>query len=397
MATAAIDRIAFFPPSSICLPSQLRSFRSSRVSMASTIRAATTEITNGKKPYIPPREVHVQVKHSMPPQKLEIFKSLEGWAEQNLLTLLKPVEKSWQPDDFLPESKSEGFYDQVKELRERCKELPDDYFVVLVGDMVTEEALPTYQTMLNTLDGVRDETGASPTSWAIWTRAWTAEENRHGDLLNKYLYLSGRVDMKQIERTIQYLIGSGMDPKTENNPYLGFIYTSFQERATFISHGNTARLAKEHGDLKLAQICGIIAADEKRHETAYTKIVEKLFEIDPDGTIMGLADMMKKKISMPAHLMYDGRDDNLFEHFSSVAQRLGVYTAKDYADILEFLVNRWNLEDLSGLSGEGQRAQDFVCGLPARIRRLEERAQGRAKEATRNVPFSWIFDREVCV
>ena len=64
------------------------------------------------------------------------------------------------------------------------------------------------------------------------------------------------------------------DPQTENNPYLGFIYTSFQERATFISHGNTARLAKEHGDLKLAQVCGIIAADEKRHETAYTKIVE---------------------------------------------------------------------------------------------------------------------------
>lgn len=28
--------------------------------------------------------------------------------------------------------------------------------------------------------------------------------------------------------TIQNLISSGMDPKTENNPYLGFIYTSFQ-------------------------------------------------------------------------------------------------------------------------------------------------------------------------
>ena len=76
--------------------------------------------------------------------------------------------------------------------------------------MITEEALPTYQTMLNTLDGVRDETGASPTAWAVWTRAWTAEENRHGDLLNKYLYLTGRVDMRQIEKTIQYLIGSGM-------------------------------------------------------------------------------------------------------------------------------------------------------------------------------------------
>lgn len=146
--------------------------------------------------------------------------------------------------------------------------------------------------------------------------------------------------------------------------------------------------------MKLAQICGTIAADEKRHETAYTKIVEKLFEIDPDGTVLALADMMRKKISMPAHLMYDGQDNNLFEHYSTVAQRIGVYTAKDYADILEFLVERWKVEKLTGLSSDGGRAQDFVCGLPARIRRLEERAQGRVKQAA-TVPFSWIFGREL--
>ncbi|KAL0558158.1 hypothetical protein IC582_006723 [Cucumis melo] len=373
---------------------QLASLRSPKFVMASTLRSTSREVETLKKPFMPPREVHLQVTHSMPPQKIEIFKSLEDWAEENLLVHLKPVERCWQPQDFLPDPAFDGFHEQVMELRERAKEIPDDYFVVLVGDMITEEALPTYQTMLNTLDGVRDETGASPTSWAIWTRAWTAEENRHGDLLNKYLYLSGRVDMRQIEKTIQYLIGSGMDPRTENNPYLGFIYTSFQERATFVSHGNTARLAKEHGDIKLAQICGTIAADEKRHETAYTKIVEKLFEIDPEGTVIAFEDMMRKKVSMPAHLMYDGRDDNLFDHFSAVAQRLGVYTAKDYADILEFLVGRWKVESLTGLSGEGQKAQDYVCGLPARIRKLEERAQSRAKEGP-TIPFSWIFDRQV--
>ncbi|KAF2300352.1 hypothetical protein GH714_012306 [Hevea brasiliensis] len=238
----------------------MASLRSPKFYMASTLKSGSKELENLKKPFMPPREVHVQVTHSMPPQKIEIFKSLENWAEENILIHLKPVEKS--------------------------------------SSHLSNHA--------EYLDGVRDETGASPTSWAIWTRAWTAEENRHGDLLNKYLYLSGRVDMRQIEKTIQYLIGSGMDPRTENSPYLGFIYTSFQERATFISHGNTARLAKEHGDIKLAQICGTIASDEKRHETAYTKIVEKLFEIDPDGTVMAFADMMRKKISMPAHLMYDG-------------------------------------------------------------------------------------------
>lgn len=137
---------------------------------------------------------------------------MENWAEQKLLPYLKPVEDSWQPQDFLPtpETTDEEFYDQVKEIRDRTKEIPDDYFVVLVGDMITEEALPTYQTTLNTLDGVKDETGGSLSPWAVWIRAWTAEENRHGDLLNKYLYLTGRVDMRHVEKTIQYLIGSGM-------------------------------------------------------------------------------------------------------------------------------------------------------------------------------------------
>lgn len=108
-------------------------------------------------------------------------------------------------------------------------------------------------SMLNTLDGTRDDTGASPSAWATWTRKWTAEENRHGDAMNKYLWLTGRVNMRAVEVTVQNLIGAGMDPGTENNPYLGFVYTSFQERATKVAHGNTARFAKEHGDDALSK------------------------------------------------------------------------------------------------------------------------------------------------
>ncbi|XP_010999822.1 PREDICTED: acyl-[acyl-carrier-protein] desaturase 6, chloroplastic [Populus euphratica] len=348
----------------------------------------------------PPQQLKHQKTHSMPSEKMEIFKSLDNWATQNVLPLLKPVDQCWQPQNFLPDSSStiSDFTDQVRALRDRTDGLPDEYFVVLVGDMITEDALPTYQTMINTLDGVRDETGASLSPWATWTRAWTAEENRHGDLLRSYLYLSGRVDMLMIEKTVQYLIGSGMDPGTENNPYLGFVYTSFQERATFVSHGNTARLAKEGGDPVLARICGTIASDERRHENAYAKIVEKLLEVDPTGAMLAIGDMMRKKITMPAHLMYDGQDPHLFEHFSSVAQRLGVYTAEDYADILEFLIGRWRLEKLEGLTGEGRRAQDFVCGLAPRIRKLQERADEKAKKMKPlSARFSWIFNKEIAL
>ena len=189
---------------------------------------------------------------------------------------------------------------------------------------------------------------------------------------------------------------NSQDVGTDRNPYLGFVYTSFQERATFVTHGNTARLAKEGGDPVLALICGTIAADEKRHEIAYARIVEKLLEIDPNGAMLAISEMMKKKITMPAHLMHDGQDPHLFEHFAAVAQRIGVYTADDYANILEFFIGQWNLEKIQGLEGEARRAQDLVCGLPHRIRKFQERADERAKKLQpRGVNFSWIFNKEL--
>ncbi|KAJ4973379.1 hypothetical protein NE237_006553 [Protea cynaroides] len=354
-------------------------------------RQSVSAVASPPHPYDP-------VTQSMAPAKVEVFRSLDKWATETILPMLKPVEQSWQPHDFLPDSTqpSDSFMDQVQALREQTSGLPDEYFVVLVGDMITEEALPTYMSMLNRFDGVKDDTGSSSDPWSVWTRCWTAEENRHGDLLKTYLYLSGRVNMSTVERSIQYLIGAGMDTGLENNPYLGFVYTSFQERATFISHGNTARLAKENGDPVLARVCGIIASDEKRHENAYIKIVEKLLEVDPTDTMLAICKMMRKNIKMPAHLMYDGQDPDLFCHFSAVAERLGVYTAGDYADIMDFLVGRWKLEKLEGLGDSGLQAQDFVCGLAPRLRKLQERAQHRAqKMQPQSVRFSWIFNKEV--
>ena len=68
----------------------------------------------------------------------------------------------------------------------------------LVGDMITEEALPTCMSMINGLDGVRDETGSDDTPWATWTRGWTAEEKRHGEALGRYLWMTGRVNGRAV-------------------------------------------------------------------------------------------------------------------------------------------------------------------------------------------------------
>ena len=101
--------------------------------------------------------------------------------------------------------------------------------------------------------------GGDTTSWARWNRGWTSEENRHGDLLNKLLYLCGRVDMREIEASVQHLVGQGFDPHLARDPYRCFVYTSFQERATKVSHRNTALQAKEYNAQTLHTACDTIA------------------------------------------------------------------------------------------------------------------------------------------
>merc|ERR1712125_222180 len=233
---------------------------------------------------------------------------------------------------------TDAWLEEVQDLRSMANEDPDDIMVVLVGDMVTEEALPTYQTLLNTFEGCDDPIGTTDSPWAKWSRGWTSEESRHGDLLNKYLYLSGRCDMRSIEVTIQHLITNGFNPDARKDPYRGFVYTSFQERATKISHGNVGKLARQHGDPLLGRICAKIAGDEGRHEKAYQTFVQEILNRDPNGLLAVFGDMMRGQITMPAEQMTDGKDTELYNNFSEVAQRLGVYTAIDYAEILDHLI-----------------------------------------------------------
>jgi acyl-[acyl-carrier-protein] desaturase len=326
------------------------------------------------------------------PSRLEIIKSMEGFVREHIGSLLVPVEQSWQPSDFLPNMSHHTWTEEIGMMRTKALELPDELLVVLVGDMVTEEALPTYQSWINRLEGIADPTGDSDCPWAQWGRGWTSEENRHGDLLNKYLYLTGRVDMRAVETTIHHLVNNGFDPSTQNDPYLGFIYAAFQERATKISHRNVAVQAKKAGDDLLHKICGLIAGDEARHEKAYKLFMTKIFEIDTAQAVIAFAKMMKSKITMPAVLMFDGKEKNLFTHFSTVAQTTGVYTVRDYAEIIADLVRQWKIETTTGLSDAAAKAQDYLCTLSERYEKLAGRT---AFSGTQK--FSWIFNREVAL
>jgi acyl-[acyl-carrier-protein] desaturase len=304
--------------------------------------------------------------------RLEVMQFLENKVDSFIDEFLIPVEKIWQPSDLIPDSQSETFFEDVKELQEIAKDLPYDFWVAMVGDTITEEALPTYESWLMDVEGVDN---VERNAWARWVRQWTGEENRHGDLLNKYLYLSGRVNMREVEITTQHLISDGFDIGTGRDPYKNFVYTSFQELATYVSHNRVSQIAKDYGDKKLAKACKLIAGDEMRHHHAYSEFVNQIFKVDPSEMMLAFQHMMKLKITMPAVFLRESGEKigTAFEEFSNSAQKLGVYTANDYVDILQKLVEKWQIDKISGLTDEAEKARDYLMKLPARMAKISER------------------------
>jgi acyl-[acyl-carrier-protein] desaturase len=104
--------------------------------------------------------------------------------------------------------------------------------------------------------------------------------------------------------------------------------------------------------------------------------------------MVAFEDMMRKKIVMPAHFLREVglKVGQTFGHFTDAAQRLGIYTAIDYVDILKELLTDWHIESITGLDEAGEKARDYVVNLPARLLRVAE----RMKNPMLDYKFTWI-------
>ncbi len=177
------------------------------------------------------------------PEHMAMMVTLEPKVRE-LLPQLRPTADCWQPSDFLPDLAREDWHDRVAELRSDAEVLSDEILVVLVGNIVTEEALPSYQTALNRFAGMTDTTGTDDNAWAQWSRGWTAEEKRHGDVTRAYLLLSGRVEMRSVEVTVQNLLRNGFDTRADGDPYRGLAYLSTQQHALAQERAEERKLDK---------------------------------------------------------------------------------------------------------------------------------------------------------
>ena len=284
----------------------------------------------------------------------------------------------WQAADLLAPEDGVDPDRWTQSLRARACGVPDGTKLMVALNLLTEEGLPHFHRILSVLLG---EDGF----WQRWNNLWTAEEDRHGNVLRDYCREARLLDMRRLEDIQFQYLRSGFFPAHARDPYRTFVYTTLQERATQTAHANTRDLVAGYEPC-LQRILGAIAADEARHFAFYRGVFAEILARDPSNALVAAARIMIS-MTMP------GASIPGFTELSDLATRLGVYGPREHVMVVEEQIAFWNIAALRGLDPDGERAQEIILTLPDKLRRVSEFI------ATRRKPRAWRFallgDREI--
>jgi acyl-[acyl-carrier-protein] desaturase len=255
--------------------------------------------------------------------------------------------KEWFPHEFVPRDAA-----QVS--------LPAPVASALLLNVLTEDGLPYYMAELQRRLG-----RSGP--WGRWSRRWTAEEQRHSIVIREWLHATGAVDPYILERSRMAVMERGFDDHGATLEH-ALVYVAIQELATRTAYNNTARHLPEsceHGQRMLRRV----AADENLHHLVYRDLVASLFELDPTGATVALADVVRS-FDMPGVAMRG------FRKHASVVASAGIYNWSLHVEhVLEPLIRFWDPARRQ-LAPDGDRARRELDAHVERLRRAGERMAG---------------------
>ncbi len=308
--------------------------------------------------------------------KVEVLKDLE----ERVRELMEAHERKrdvWFPSDLLgpePDAHPEEFR---AKLQAQAEGIPDPVRAALALNMLTEEGLPHFHRLLAVYLG--DES-----HWRNWNNLWTAEEDRHGQVLHDYARDTRLFDQRKIEEMQFEYLRRGFHPDWDRDPYRVFAYTTVQERATQFSHSETGRIVAEY-EPRLGEVLSHVAKDEARHYAFYRTVFEEILKRDPDQALHS-ASFILPAIDMPGVTMPG------FKELADVIWRAGIYGPRDYLRIVQEQIRYWKIESLQGLGELGRIAQEKIMGIPSRLKRIAEHMETRSK--TKTFSFEVVFNRE---
>ena len=308
--------------------------------------------------------------------KIEVLRDLEEPVRE-LRENHERKRELWFPSDLLapePEGCPEDF---VRRLRDQADGIPDPIRAALALNMLTEEGLPHFHRLLAVYLG-------DDSHWRAWNNLWTAEEDRHGQVLHDYCRDTRLFDQRKIEEMQFEYLRRGFHPEWDKDPYRVFAYTTVQERATQFSHAETGRIVGEY-EPRLAEVLSHVAKDEARHYAFYRHVFELILDRDPNGALHSAAFILPA-IDMPGVTMPG------FKELADVIRRAEIYGPRDYLRIVQEQIRDWKIESIQGLNEIGRIAQEKIMGIPARLKRIAEIMETRSRAKT--FSFEVVFNRE---
>ncbi len=308
-------------------------------------------------------------------EKYEVLRDLEGTV-RDLISRHLSKRELWYPSEFLPADQGTRNDREMSDLRKRAEGISDCARVALTLNILTEEGLPHFHRLIAHALG-------EEAPWREWNGLWTAEEDRHGNILRDYIRDSRLLKFSTLERLQFDYVRSGFHPHWDGDPYKILVYTSAQEKATFVSHINTGKLVGGREPL-LYTITQKIAQDESRHYAFYLNVFKEILARDPNLALESAADVMPS-IDMPGISMAN------FNEYADVVRRSGIYGPRDYQKIVEQLIGSWNIGVLTQLNEIGRRAQDRIMSIPARLQKVAEFIESRI--SAKSFSFDVIFGR----
>jgi acyl-[acyl-carrier-protein] desaturase len=308
--------------------------------------------------------------------KIEVLKDLEEPVRE-LRENHERKRELWFPSDLLAPEPQSCPDDFVRTLRDQADGIPDPVRAALALNMLTEEGLPHFHRLLAVYLG-------DDSHWRAWNNLWTAEEDRHGQVLHDYCRDTRLFDQRKIEEMQFEYLRRGFHPEWDKDPYRVFAYTTVQERATQFSHAETGRIVGEY-EPRLSGVLSHVAKDEARHYAFYRSVFELILQRDPNNALHS-ASFILPAIDMPGVTMPG------FKELADVIRRAGIYGPRDYLRIVQEQIRYWKIEGIQGLNEMGRIAQEKIMGIPARLKRIAEIMETRSRAKT--FSFEVVFNRE---
>ncbi|HEY5939347.1 MAG TPA: acyl-ACP desaturase [Gemmatimonadales bacterium] len=308
--------------------------------------------------------------------KIEVLQDLEEKVGE-LMEAHERKRELWFPSDLMGPGPDECPETHLATLQRQAAGIPDHARAALALNLPTEEGLPHFHRLLAVYLG--DES-----FWRGWNNLWTAEEDRHGQVLHDYARDTHLLQQRKLEEMQFEYLRAGFHPQWDRDPYRVFAYTTVQERATQFSHSETGKIVAEY-EPRLGVILSQVAKEEARHYTFYRTVFEEILKRDPDQALHS-ASFILPAIDMPGVTMPG------FKELADVIRRSGIYGPRDYLRIVQEQIRYWKIESLDGLGELGRKAQEKILGIPARLKRIADHMETKSKGKT--FRFEVVFNRE---